>query len=310
MATLVAKVKGKEVFRHTLSEIKPTIIGRGEKTDVKLEIHGMSRRHTHIEPIKDQWVIRDLGSTNGTLVNGKKISSQVLHENDNIQFGDVTLKFIIKDQKKAPALDSAHKAIAEKLGLSSEGHKKKKTGGESKLNKISKRLMQFALWLMLIYCAWGYYYYMTTMKEAIKCHNDGIDLHDEGRYGEAITTLETAIALEKKSRGNLFVKFAYPYLPQRELRAEENIAKCYYKRGNNLYNNQEENLGREALKDFEKAFRLKPDIHGLAETLCQLAFGQSNWQLTIDSAEEALRQDPNNTTVEKIRDMAKKELSD
>ncbi len=311
MAILVAKVKRREVFRHTLSKFKPTVIGRGEETDVRLEIHGISRRHAHIEFSNDRWIIQDLGSTNGTLVNGKNISSKILCENDNIQLGDVTLKVIIKDQKEMPASDSAHKAMAEKPGLSSGGHKRKRFGSKSEqstVNKTAKRLIKFAIWLMFVYCAWGYYYYMTTMKEAIRYYNNGIDLHNEGRHSEAITTLETAMVLKEKSRGNLFVKFAYSQLPQRELYIEEAVAKCYYERGNNLYN-QAENLDREALEDFEKAFRLKPDIPGLAKTLCPIAFGQSKWQLTLDSAKEALRQDPNNTVVEKLRDMAKKELS-
>lgn len=301
MAILVAKVKRREVFRHTLSKTKPTVIGRGEETDVKLEIHGISRRHAHIEFSNDRWIIQDLGSTNGTLVNSKKISSKILCGNDNIQLGDVTLKVIIKDQKEMPASDS------------SDGHKRKKLGRKPEqdaVNKTAKWLLRFGLWLVFIYCAWGYYYYMTTMKEAIKCYNDGIDLYNLDRCDEAITTLETAMALREKSRGNLFVKFAYSHLPQRELLIEEGIAKCYYKRGNNLYNNQEKNLDREALEDFEKAFRLKPDIPGMAKTLCEIAFSQNNWQLTIDSAEEALRQDSNNTAVEKLRDRAKKELSD
>ncbi len=105
------------------------------------------------------------------------------------------------------------------------------------------------------------------------------------------------------------MKIAYSHLPKRELPTEEAIAKCYYEMGNNLYN-QEKNLDREALENFEKAFRFKPDIPGLAEMVCPMAFGQGKWQLTLDSAEEALRQEPNSTMVTKIRDIAKGKLLD
>lgn len=312
MALLIGEVRGKEIFRRSLSEIKPTVIGRGEEANLRMRIHGISRRHARVEFSDGQWVIRDLGSTNGTLVNSEKISSRVLHEQDRIQLGDVTVRLAVDEQAKEPAWAAALGAAPgeSRPSVLRERRKRLARGRESSTaGKIVKWSIRLVVWFALLYCVWGYYDYMTTMKQAMARHNAGIDLYNEGRFGEAITALEEAGTLKKKSRRNLFVRIAYPYLPQRELPIEENTARCYYEMGNNAYNSQTGNRDREALEDFEKAFRLKPDIPALAKTLCQLAFMQKRWHLALDAAEKALRQDPNDTMMEKIRDIARRELS-
>lgn len=68
-----------------------TVIGRDDDTDVMLDDPGISRRHSEIRVTLDgphQIIsIRDLGSTNGTFVNGDPISSTHLHDGDRITVG-------------------------------------------------------------------------------------------------------------------------------------------------------------------------------------------------------------------------------
>ncbi len=55
---------------------------------------GLSREHLAIERDGSEWVVRDLGSTNGTLVNGERISEpRVLRSGDRITAGQVTLVY-------------------------------------------------------------------------------------------------------------------------------------------------------------------------------------------------------------------------
>ena len=64
-------------------------IGREEDNDVQLLVAGVSRYHAKITFNGSDWRIQDLGSTNGTKVNGKPIQSPVpLQENDAIAIGD------------------------------------------------------------------------------------------------------------------------------------------------------------------------------------------------------------------------------
>ena len=47
----------------------------------------VSRNHARIEQSGPDWSVTDVGSTNGTIVNGQKISRQILRTGDTIQIG-------------------------------------------------------------------------------------------------------------------------------------------------------------------------------------------------------------------------------
>lgn len=68
-----------------------TTIGRGEQAQIRLPDVGISRVHVRVDFDGGQVVITDLGSTNGTLVNGQRISTVVLQPGDMIQLGTTSL---------------------------------------------------------------------------------------------------------------------------------------------------------------------------------------------------------------------------
>lgn len=61
-------------------------IGRSNDCDLVLDEPQMSRRHAAIESSGDIVILRDLGSSNGTLVNGVRVRDAVLHPDDQIAF--------------------------------------------------------------------------------------------------------------------------------------------------------------------------------------------------------------------------------
>lgn len=73
--------------------IGSTTIGRGEQATMRLPDVGISRRHARLDYDGSQLVLTDLGSTNGTLVNGQRISAVALNPGDVIQVGTTTLTF-------------------------------------------------------------------------------------------------------------------------------------------------------------------------------------------------------------------------
>jgi hypothetical protein len=68
-------------------------VGRLPECDVALSDANVSRKHAEIRPSGDGWVVADLGSTNGTRVNGVRISEQRLRAGDSITFGATTATF-------------------------------------------------------------------------------------------------------------------------------------------------------------------------------------------------------------------------
>ena len=62
------------------------VIGRGSDCDLVLDEPEMSRRHAVIENSGDGMYLRDLGSSNGTFVNGVQVRDAVLHPDDQIAF--------------------------------------------------------------------------------------------------------------------------------------------------------------------------------------------------------------------------------
>ena len=69
------------------------VIGRSEENDLVLPDQSVSRNHARINKIDTGFFLTDLGSFNGTKVNGKSIQSTRLKNNDLIKIGKILLKF-------------------------------------------------------------------------------------------------------------------------------------------------------------------------------------------------------------------------
>ncbi len=70
------------------------VIGRGKEADVRLQSPVISREHASIQPGTPEWTITDLGSKNGTFLNGKRINrSERLRSGDVIQIGPFRLNY-------------------------------------------------------------------------------------------------------------------------------------------------------------------------------------------------------------------------
>jgi len=68
-------------------------IGRLPESIIVLEDPNVSRQHAEIRPSGNGFVLADLGSTNGSKVNGMKVSERVLQDGDEITFGSTSFRF-------------------------------------------------------------------------------------------------------------------------------------------------------------------------------------------------------------------------
>ena len=72
-------------------------IGRGRQADVVLNDPNVSRKHAEIRPRGGSWVIDDLGSTNGSQLNGRRIDgAEVLRPGDEIELGASVMTFTLE----------------------------------------------------------------------------------------------------------------------------------------------------------------------------------------------------------------------
>ena len=60
------------------------VVGRGRRCDVRIESFRVSRRHCCLTLDRDGVLVRDLGSTNGTLINGQRVKEGVLRPGDEL----------------------------------------------------------------------------------------------------------------------------------------------------------------------------------------------------------------------------------
>ncbi|KFD42068.1 hypothetical protein HY02_06725 [Peptococcaceae bacterium SCADC1_2_3] len=84
---------GTAVGKTFYLKTSPMIIGRHDSCDIILNDHSVSRHQAKIEYQQGKYILTDLESTNGTFVNGKKITTHPLKAGDTIKAGTSLLLF-------------------------------------------------------------------------------------------------------------------------------------------------------------------------------------------------------------------------
>ena len=69
------------------------VLGRDPACDIEIDDDNASRRHARLRPTDRGWMVEDLGSTNGTRVNGFRTSAQLLGDGDQITIGGTGFTF-------------------------------------------------------------------------------------------------------------------------------------------------------------------------------------------------------------------------
>lgn len=77
-------------------------VGRALDNDIVLESNDVSRHHVRIEPAGTLLRLIDLGSTNGTRVNGRRISEHLLRDGDLVELGSTPLLFRVGEPAASP----------------------------------------------------------------------------------------------------------------------------------------------------------------------------------------------------------------
>jgi len=79
--------------RVVLLDTQDLSIGRSDENDLAIDDPEISRRHARLARIEGGWVVEDMGTSNGTAVNGERTPRAVLKSGDVIRVGGVELVF-------------------------------------------------------------------------------------------------------------------------------------------------------------------------------------------------------------------------
>lgn len=105
MAKVILSLEGRVVDEYPLSKERTTI-GRRAHNDIAIDNLAISGEHAVIVTILNDSFLEDLGSTNGTLVNGAPIKKHFLQNADCIELGKYTLQFFNELGEQPAALSS------------------------------------------------------------------------------------------------------------------------------------------------------------------------------------------------------------
>jgi pSer/pThr/pTyr-binding forkhead associated (FHA) protein len=115
MPKLIIRSETGESTPHDLVEETYTI-GRSPENSIRLDDTSVSGRHAELVVVAENCYLKDLGSTNGTLVNGKAVTEVSLSAGDRIRFGKVEAFFegeIVSAAQPLPRLEEAEARPAE-----------------------------------------------------------------------------------------------------------------------------------------------------------------------------------------------------
>jgi len=87
---------------------RPVVVGRVKDSDIVVRDTFVSRTHCEITYVAGEFILKDLGSTNGTYRDGNKVYQCKLVSGDRIQMGNTTLLFVIN--KKTGDATLSHSA--------------------------------------------------------------------------------------------------------------------------------------------------------------------------------------------------------
>ena len=126
MASIIQMHDGVAVKKFPIE--KPLLrIGRDPANDIFIEDKVISLEHAVVEIIENpdhkgvkEYYIKDLESTNGTHVNGKKITRQKLNNDDQIRVGWNTFKFVTEVERKPEKTLKIHKSWIPRLYYTKE----------------------------------------------------------------------------------------------------------------------------------------------------------------------------------------------
>lgn len=95
-------LEGSDSGRHIPVVQPQQTLGRGPGVDLIMDDPTLSRQHAVIEFTDGGFQIRDLGSTNGVLLNGEAVNEAAIRHGDRIEMGGQVFQFLVDEKDDTP----------------------------------------------------------------------------------------------------------------------------------------------------------------------------------------------------------------
>src|SRR2546421_1513742 len=102
MATLLVQLAGLPAVAHVLKDETVTI-GRMKGNTILIEDSSISLMHAKITRKDGEYYLKDLNSTNGTILNGQPLGEARLRDLDRVRFAEITAQYLIENPVSAAA---------------------------------------------------------------------------------------------------------------------------------------------------------------------------------------------------------------
>jgi pSer/pThr/pTyr-binding forkhead associated (FHA) protein len=118
----------------------PVVIGRAAECDISVPADEISRRHALIKPTPEGLSVEDLGSSNGTFINGKRVQHGFLNPGDELRLDAV--RFILV----APGMEMATAQVPKMAPVAAS----KPAGGNANMMKYAMLMLVAAVVIMMV----------------------------------------------------------------------------------------------------------------------------------------------------------------
>ncbi|MFN7736362.1 MAG: SpoIIE family protein phosphatase [Pirellula sp.] len=141
-------ISGPALGRRIQLDRPEYVMGRHPECDIVLESGAVSRQHAKAIQAPDGYLIEDLGSRNGTFVNGKLISGATkLQNGDTIRICDIELEYCEESEASGLTVSAARATTNSNLGIEFVEDEESDVGARSVTGKIDVRGSQFGVQL-------------------------------------------------------------------------------------------------------------------------------------------------------------------
>lgn len=86
-------------FGKTYAVASPQVIGRHHECDISIPSEEISRRHAQVKPTAEGVMVEDLGSSNGTYINGQRVQSGLLKNGDELRLDAIRFMLVVPGQE-------------------------------------------------------------------------------------------------------------------------------------------------------------------------------------------------------------------